>query len=159
MTRELPTTTERDVFITRAFDAPRDVVWKFWTQPELITQWFGPTAFSVPLDTVEIDLRVGGVWNLAMADDVTGERFPIQGIITACDEPEYLEITLSAQTGVGDVDNVVLRIQFHDHGDKTRITLHQGPFDEVQRDLTVQGWELSFVKLDTVLDQNEEHDA
>ena len=43
---------------------------------------------------------------------------------------------MGAQTAAGEAEDVILRIQFHDHGDKTRITLHQGPFDEQFRDMT-----------------------
>jgi hypothetical protein len=44
-----------------------------------------------------------------------------------------------------------LRIWLHDHGDKTRMTLHQGPFTPEFRDMTVDGWNESFVKLDAAL--------
>lgn len=61
-------------------------------------------------------------------------------------------MTLEAETGVGRLDNVILRIQFHDHGDHTRITLHQGPFSAEARDMTAEGWEESFVKMDNPFD-------
>src|SRR4051812_30270439 len=115
MTNELPTATDRDVLITRVFAAPRSQVWDFWTRPELLAQWFGPDGFTVPLDSVEIDLRIGGVWNLSMQDDATGDRFPIHAVITELREEEYLEGRLSAQTSAGDVEDVILRVQFHDH--------------------------------------------
>jgi uncharacterized protein YndB with AHSA1/START domain len=142
--------TDRDVYITRAFDAPRDVVWKFWTEPELLSEWFGPTTTHVPVETVTVELRVGGRWELSMVDDETGQAYPVRGRITRCEPPEYLEITANAESSEGDLENIVLRVQFHDHGDKTRVTIHQGPFTDEQRDMTAAGWELSFVKLDTV---------
>jgi uncharacterized protein YndB with AHSA1/START domain len=143
--------TDRDVFVTRAFDARREVVWKFFTQPELIAQWFGPTGITVPIDSVDVDLTVGGKWVLTMVDDASGEKYPIDGVIRVCEPPEYLEIGVGAQTAVGELENVTLRLQFHDHGGKTRVTLHQGPFTDEQREQTGAGWELSFVKLDAIL--------
>jgi uncharacterized protein YndB with AHSA1/START domain len=50
--------------ITRVFDAPREMVWKAWTDPELVKQWWGPEGFSAP--SIKIDLRVGGKYIFAM---------------------------------------------------------------------------------------------
>ncbi len=49
---------EQDLVITRIFDAPRDLVWKAWADPEKIKRWWGPESFTVPF--CRIDLRVGG---------------------------------------------------------------------------------------------------
>lgn len=149
----IPEVTDRDVYITRSFDAPTDVVWKFWTQPELLAQWFGPRGISVPVDTVKVEAHEGGSWNLTMKDDA-GE-YPIRAIITKLVEHEYLEMVMESDTTEGFLDNETLRIQFHDHGDKTRITLHQGPFTPEFRDMTRDGWNESFVKLDTILAEAE----
>jgi uncharacterized protein YndB with AHSA1/START domain len=146
------TVTENDVYVTRAFQAPRDVVWKFFTEPQFLAQWFGPSAFSVPIESVSIDLRVGGHWNLNMRDDVTGDEFPMRGAITVCEPPEYLEMNLQARTETTELEDITLRIQFHDHGEKTRVTLHQGPFEQLEREQTTGGWELSFQKLDAILE-------
>jgi uncharacterized protein YndB with AHSA1/START domain len=140
-----------DVFISRTFAAPRSIVWKFWTDPERIIEWFGPTGFHVPADTVLIELREGGAWNLAMTDH-EGNRFPITGTIVELIDQELLVIRLDADSGIGQLTDIMLRVQFHDHGDRTRITLHQGPFSPEQRDLTAEGWELSFITIDTILE-------
>ena len=142
--------TERDLYVTRAFDAPRDIVWRFFTEPELIAKWFGPDEYHVPVDTVSITGDVGGEWNLSMVDNASGNAFPVRGVITQYEPPEYLEIRLDADTGVGALEDVVLRLRFHDHGEKTRVTLHQGPFNDLQREQTEAGWEESFVKLDGI---------
>ncbi len=139
------------VHITRAFTAPRDVVWKFWTQPEFLAQWFGPTGIHVPVESVEIDLRVGGTWNLVMVDDATGGEYPMQSTITELIDGELLVGTAHADTEDGPLD-VTLRVQFHDHGDVTRMTFTQGPFTDLQKEQTAVGWELSWVTLDGLLD-------
>lgn len=51
---------DREIVITRVFDAPRELVFEAWTKPEHLTRWFGPKGFS--LTTQEIDVRVGGRW-------------------------------------------------------------------------------------------------
>ena len=145
--------TGRDVFVSRTFAAPRDVVWRFWTEPELLATWFGPAGVTVPLESVTVDLVERGRWELTMVDLVTGDTHPIRGRITAFRQPDFLEIQMAAGTAAGEVDDVVLRLEFHDHGDRTRMTLHQGPFTQEIRDMNLAGWVLSFDKLDAVLER------
>jgi Activator of Hsp90 ATPase homolog 1-like protein len=52
--------TYREASLTRIFDAPREVVWQAWTQPEQVSVWWGPRGMSSPLDRIEMDLRPGG---------------------------------------------------------------------------------------------------
>lgn len=148
---DLPAVTDRDVYITRSFAAPRSTVWKFWTEPEFLTQWFGPAGIHTPRDRIEVDLREGGIWRLDMTDDNSGEIYPVSATFLKIVEPEYLEMHIASARN-GEIEDVVLRIQFHDHGDTTRMTLHQGPFTPKIRDLTVGGWEQSFDKLDTAFE-------
>jgi uncharacterized protein YndB with AHSA1/START domain len=153
MTDQTPAVTDRDIYITWAFAAPREVVWKFFTEPELIARWFGPHIFSVPADTVTVEPREGGAYRLTMVERSSGAQAPMAGEITRIEPPEYLEIVLGAHSADVDLENVVLRIRLHDHGEKTRVTLHQGPFTELDRDLTAAGWEESFEGLDAILEE------
>jgi uncharacterized protein YndB with AHSA1/START domain len=145
----LPAVTDRDVHITRSFAAPIGVVWDFWTKPELLAQWFGPHGITVDQDTVSVRAEAGGEWNLAMHD--ADGVYPIQAEVLIAAPPEYLEMRLQASTSEGRVDDVILRIQFHDHGETTRMTLQQGPFTPEFRDLTRDGWLQSFDKLDAII--------
>lgn len=138
---------DTDVYITRAFDAPRPVVWQFFMEPEHLAAWFAPNGITTPAGSIAIDPRVGGRWELIMVDDTSGDQFPMRGTIVELVEPELLVLRLDASTG-GSPDAVMLRIQFHDHGERTRITLHQGPFTPDRRHDTETGWLESFVKLD-----------
>jgi len=63
----MATKTERkisEIVITREFDAPRERVWKAWTDPEMVKRWWGPEQFTAP--SIKIDLRVGGKYIFAM---------------------------------------------------------------------------------------------
>ena len=72
---------EREIEIIRVFDAPRALVFKAWTDPKQLMQWWGPKGFTNPV--CEADARVGGAWRIVMrAPD--GNEFPCGG--------EYLEI-------------------------------------------------------------------
>jgi uncharacterized protein YndB with AHSA1/START domain len=100
---------------------------------------------------VVVEPAVGGRWELAMVDDTRGDSFPMRGTIAEFVEPELIVIEVSAESRPGGNEAVTLRIQFHDHGDRTRITLHQGPFDPAARHATEAGWLQSFDKIDTIL--------
>ena len=63
--------TDRQILITREFDAPRHLVWKAWTTPELVRRWWH--ANRGEMSVCEIDLRVGGAWRYVMVADGFGE--------------------------------------------------------------------------------------
>lgn len=86
-----------------------------------------------------------------MTDDASGELYPLSATFLKIDAPEYLEVHI-ATASQGEIEDVILRVQLHDHGGTTRMTLHQGPFTSENRDLTVEGWEQSFAKLDAVFE-------
>ena len=73
--------TEHDVFISRSFAAPRDTVWRFWTEPQLLASWFGPEGVHVPVDSIIVELVEQGRWELTMVDNATGAGHPIRGRI------------------------------------------------------------------------------
>jgi uncharacterized protein YndB with AHSA1/START domain len=148
-TPAIPEVTDRDVYITRAFDAPRDVVWRFFTEPELLSRWFGPTSVHVDPATVKIELRPGGAWHLDMVDNETGEHYPVRATLTVVTPPEYFEGLENSNPTMGELR---LRVWFHDHGEKTRITIHQGPFSAEFRDTTSTGWNESFLKIDAAIE-------
>ena len=78
---------EGSVVITRVFDAPRALVWRAWTEPSMLAQWFGPRHFtsSVP----ELDLRVGGALRIVMHGP-DGNDYPMQGVFREIVPPERL---------------------------------------------------------------------
>ena len=53
-----------EIRIEKVFDAPREMVWKAWTEPEMIKKWWGPEGFTAP--SAKIDLKVGGIYTYAM---------------------------------------------------------------------------------------------
>lgn len=67
---------DRELVITRIFDAPRNLVFKVWTDPEHIKNWWGPGPFTAP--RCEVDLKVGGEYIYVMRSP-DGQEFPVQG--------------------------------------------------------------------------------
>ena len=90
MTEVSPTTmTERELTVTRVFDAPRELVWRCWTDPDEFSRWWGPEHFHTPRESVEIDLRPGGVFRSTMVGP-DGSEYPSAGEIRELVAPERL---------------------------------------------------------------------
>jgi uncharacterized protein YndB with AHSA1/START domain len=99
---------EPDIEIRRTFEAPREAIWREWTEPERFADWYGGPDFPIPLETVSMDVREGGKWNLVM---VAGPReIHWDGEYIEVREPERLVFTVSDQPGedVYDLCTVVL---------------------------------------------------
>jgi uncharacterized protein YndB with AHSA1/START domain len=91
--------TEDGITITRVFDAPRERVWKEWTEPERFADWFGGSESEVPLSTVSMDVRPGGAWRLTMFADPGRREIQWKGEYREVVEPGRLVFTVSDQPG------------------------------------------------------------
>jgi uncharacterized protein YndB with AHSA1/START domain len=156
---------EEDLTLTRIFDAPREIVWEIWTEPELIRRWWGPEGFSAPV--ARIDLRVGGKYLYCMrspdcedfwSTGVYKEIVPYERIVaTDSFADEMGNIVPAAHYGTSGVwpKELLVSVTFEEEPDgKTKFTLvHSGiPFGE-PRDLAEAGWNESFEKFDRVLEE------
>jgi uncharacterized protein YndB with AHSA1/START domain len=142
-------TADQQVLITRIFDAPRDVVFRAWTDPDHVAQWFGPEHFDTPRETVHIDPRVGGRFELTMVQKPSGARFPVRYEIVELERPRLLVLKSAPMPEVGIHEGTITRIELHDHGDKTRMTLSDGPYTQAAH--AEAGWHAAFTKLETLL--------
>jgi uncharacterized protein YndB with AHSA1/START domain len=78
-TLELATPSDREIVMTRVFDAPRGTVFDAFTTPELISQWLlGPDGWSMPV--CDVDLRVGGTFRYVWRNDADGREFGLAGV-------------------------------------------------------------------------------
>jgi uncharacterized protein YndB with AHSA1/START domain len=113
---------EATVTLTRLFDAPRELVWKAWTDPVHMAQWFGPRGFtsSVP----ELDVRVGGAFRIVMRGP-DGNDYPMKGVFREITPPARLVFSNIAIDNDG---NHLLEgettVILEEQGGKTTLTLH-----------------------------------
>ncbi len=108
--------------ITRVFDAPRDLVFKAWTDPQYVAQWWGPKGFTNPV--CELDVRPGGAIRIDMrAPD--GVTYPMKGVFHEIVAPERLVFTSSAlEDDEGNPQlEVLTTVTFAEHNGKTKLTL------------------------------------
>jgi len=90
---------EYGIRITRVFDAPRERVWREWTEPEAFADWYGGPQCEVPLDSVSMDVRAGGRWRLTMFAPPDRRRIDWKGEYLEVLAPERLVFTVSDQPG------------------------------------------------------------
>jgi uncharacterized protein YndB with AHSA1/START domain len=116
------TFAERELTITRVFDAPRALVFKAWTDPAHLVQWWGPQGFTNPV--CEFDARAGGALRIHMrAPD--GSVYPMKGVIREIVPPERLVFTNIAVDASGNhLLEGLTTVTFAEAGGKTKMTLH-----------------------------------
>ena len=140
-----------EIVIERVFDAPRELVWKAWTDPEHVAQWWGPHGMKTRVD--ELDLRVGGSWRYVMvAPD--GSEYPQEGVFREIVPPETIVTSAEFKVGADDSHKVVLTYRFDDFGDKTKLTMHSGmflPMSKEEQMGVIEGWNSNFDSLDAYL--------
>ena len=113
---------ERTVVITRVFDAPRELVWKAWTDPRHMAQWWGPQGFTNPV--CEMDVRPGGALRIVMrAPD--GAEHPMRGVFREIVEPGRLVFTAAAEDENGNpLLEVLTTVTFAEQDGKTKLNVH-----------------------------------
>jgi uncharacterized protein YndB with AHSA1/START domain len=138
---------QRELAITRIFDAPRDLVFKCWTEPEHVARWMGPRGFfSTVLD---YDLRPGGSYRFHMRAPDGNDHWQ-QGVFQEIVPPERLVRTYCWADANGNPTRpeTLLTLTFADLGGKTKLTLHQAVFESVSaRDQHQGGWSSSLDRL------------
>jgi uncharacterized protein YndB with AHSA1/START domain len=145
----MQTAQDQQVLITRIFDAPRAQVFEAWTDPEQVAQWFGPEGFDTPRESVVIEPRVGGRYELTMVQPGTGAPFPVRYSILELEPPRLIVLRSDPMPEVGIHEATITRVELHDHGEKTRMTLSDGPYTESAH--AEAGWHGAFAKLDALL--------
>lgn len=132
-------TNDRVLVLTRVFDAPRALVFKAWTEPERMMQWWGPRGFT--MTSCKIDLRPGGSYRYEMRS-AEGTDHRAGGIFREVVPPERLVwdgawIDANGKAG----HETTITLTFAENGGKTTLTLHQAVFESVNsRDMHNTGW-------------------
>jgi uncharacterized protein YndB with AHSA1/START domain len=161
------TTPGKDFLITCIYDAPRDLVWKTWTDAEELAQWFGPKIFT---NRCEIDLKPGGSYNITMVSP-DGIDYPISGTYLEIIEPEKLVMKVSCdehpqewhdmvnqnrETKDTNLPDMIWTITFEEESGKTKLTIRLQFAKASDRDALLKlgmkdGWAESLEKLEQLL--------
>ena len=113
-------TSDREMVVTRTFDAPARIVFEAWTTPELFMRWWAPKSMGVPLLSCEMDVRVGGSYRLEFGHEASKQPMVFFG--------RYIEVTPHSRlawTNEESDDAAVTTVTFEEKGGKTLLVLHE----------------------------------
>lgn len=151
---------EKQILLSRVFDAPRELVWKAWTDPQCVERWWGPAGFGTRVK--ELDLRVGGRSAYVMIGP-DGSEYPVEGVFREIVPFERIVTTDDfgeeyRAASVEDLpEGIILTVLFEEVDEKrTRLTLELShPNAEERRKHeemgVVEGWGSSLDCLETEL--------
>ena len=136
-----------EIKLMRTYQAPRQLVWDAWTDPDQMAQWWGPRGITTPRESIELDLHPGGRMTFDMVDDATGARYPNSGTILEVDPPTRLAWS---DDGFADGSGKATATATFTEEDAstTTLTLHLvADFSETVRAGAEQGWGTQLDKL------------
>jgi len=113
-------TSDRELVITRTFDAPAHIVFEAWTKPELLKRWWTPETFGITFVSCEIDARTGGTYRFVFSHAAFEEPMAFFG--------RYLEVTPYSRivwTNEESAEGSVTTVTFEEDGGKTLLVLHE----------------------------------
>jgi uncharacterized protein YndB with AHSA1/START domain len=160
-THAIETEAKHELKITRVFDAPRELVWRAWTDPEMMKQWSGPKQF--PASHIELGKKPGDRWRICLRGCPPGTDTPVEvwqgGVLREIVPPELLVYTFAwdrrADVGLtddGDPHETVVTVRFEEHNGKTTMHFHQAFFTTTgERDGHNGGWSSSFERLEELI--------
>jgi uncharacterized protein YndB with AHSA1/START domain len=112
-------TSERELVVTRTFNAPAPIVFDAWTKPELLKRWWAPKSFGVAFLSCEADVRAGGAYRFVFSHPASDQPMAFFG--------RYIEVTpptrLVWTNEEGDEDGAVTTVTFEERDGETRVVL------------------------------------
>jgi uncharacterized protein YndB with AHSA1/START domain len=150
-----PTTTERserELVVTRTFDAPARIVFDAWTRPELLKRWWAPRSIGITFVSCEADVRTGGTYRFVFAHPSSPEPMAFFG--------RYLEVTPPARlvwtNEEGGEGGAVTTVTFEENGGKTLVVVRdlypsKQALDDAIASGSTAGFDESFTQLDELL--------
>ena len=141
--------SERELVVTRTFDAPARIVFDAWVQPELFTRWWLPASVGLTLLSCEMDVRVGGGYRLVFAADPEPMAF----------FGKYLEVSRPSRLSWSNDENpdgAITTVTFEESGGTTRVVVHDlypstDTLDAAVASGSTQGFIEQFAQLDELL--------
>lgn len=119
--------THKELTMVREFDAPAELVFKCWTDPELIKEWWGPQGIIIPVS--EVDARPGGKMNIVMEageelGEFKGTQWPMQGEFVEIEKPKKIVFTANAINEGKVVLEHRTTVTFEEQNGKTTMNVH-----------------------------------
>jgi uncharacterized protein YndB with AHSA1/START domain len=145
-------TSERELVVTRTFNAPARIVFEAWTKPELLMRWWAPKSFGVSFLSCEADVRAGGAYRFVFGHAASDRPMAFFG--------RYLEVTPHARLAwtndEGGEGGSVTTVTFEERDGETRVAMHdlypsKEALDDAIASGSTGGFGETFAQLDEVL--------
>ncbi len=132
--------TERELRVERVVNAPRELVFRMWSEPAHFKQWAAPKGFTV--ESLQMDFRVGGIYRICLRSP-EGDDYWVRGKYREIVPLERFSLTNAWENEDGTTGpETLLTVSFEDRGQQTKLVLHQAEFDSLEsRDGHMSGWE------------------
>ncbi len=135
--------------LNRRFKAPREALFRAFTDPVALAKWFGPE--GVQVTNVKVDLRPGGTYSMVFGEK-DGESHGLSGVYREISPPERLVMTWAWDHGDMAGEETLVTIEFGAAGAETELTLtHEKLPSQNAIDMHTQGWTSTFNCLDLVI--------
>ena len=146
-------TSERELSVTRMFNAPARIVFEAWRNPELFRQWWTPKSFGMTLLSCEMDVRTGGTYRLTMRHPQSGEPMAFFGRYTEVIPNSRIVWTNDEN---GEDAGAVTTVTFEEKNGGTLLVMRdlypsKAALDEAMVSGATSGFEETFGQLDEVL--------
>ena len=150
-TLQITTPTEREIVMSRVFDAPRNLVFEAWTKPELLMRWWAPKSFGITFLSCDADVRPGGTYKFVFAHPQSEQPVAFVG--------HYIEVEPHSRlvwTNEESDDGPVTTVTFEERDGKTHLRLQdlypsKEALDEALASGSVSGYPEQFDELDALL--------
>jgi len=113
-------TSERELVVTRTFNAPARILFEAWTKPELLKRWWAPKSFGISFVSCEADVRTGGTYRFVFSHPASEQPMAFFG--------RYIEVTPPSRliwtNEEGDEDGQVTTVTFEERGGETLVVVH-----------------------------------
>lgn len=138
-------TDDAQFTITRIFDAPRELVWRAWTESADASEWWHPRGIEIKDGSVAVDARPGGRYAYTMVNPADGAEYPTVGVYREVDPPRRLVFTW-ASPGDADETAPVITIDLRElDGDRTEMLFHlRGVAGAAGDENVYDGWDSAF---------------
>jgi uncharacterized protein YndB with AHSA1/START domain len=139
-------TDKQQVRLVRTIPGDRDEVFRAWTDPELLKEWFGPGEFTIP--TAELDVRPGGDYLIVMKA-AEGDGMKLTGSFREIEPPDRLVFTWSWRLVWDQAPESLVTVEFREVDGGTEVTIVHGDFDSSDEGAPYRlGWEGGLDKLE-----------
>ncbi|MFC5834036.1 SRPBCC family protein [Nonomuraea insulae] len=132
----MPQTAEYDLI--RLYDAPRELVWAAWTEPERFSRWFGPASLATPVGRITLDARAGGRWRVTLVGE-EGFEVTMEGAYREVVAPGRLVFTTGDPDHAGDGPASVMTVTLAEADGRTEMRLHCYAVN-TDREQAMAGW-------------------